>query len=533
MAYRELVMTDVRELLRRWQAGHGVRRVAEETGCDRKTVRRYFRAAMECGLARDRELGDEEIHEAARHVQARPVREPSDARRALEPQRERIRGWLVPDKGGRPLRLQKVHTLLARSGVEVTYATLRRFAIDELGWGKPAPTVRIDDGEPGAEAQVDFGKMGLIVVDVETGERQTLWALIITLVVSRLMFVWPTLRQTTAAVCEGLDAAWAFFGGTTRVLIPDNTRAMIKDPKSLSPVLVDAFADYVQTRGLFVDPARVRRPKDKARVENQVPYVRESWFEGETFEGIEDARASALLWARETAGGRVHGTTRRVPMEQYETVEKPHMKPPPSTPFDVPIYATPTLHADHHLVFARALYSAPHIYLHKTLRVRGDSKLVKIYFGTELIKTHVRQPPGGRATDPADYPPGKSAYALRDVNSLLARARARGHHVGIFAERILAGPLPWARMRQAYALLGLCDKFGAGRVEAVCQSALAFDVVDVARVKKKLLAAAHATRDESTTGKVVQLQLPMPTARFARSADEFATMRKRQEQEGA
>jgi transposase len=522
MAFRELIMIEVKELLRRWQAGHGVRRVAEETGCDRKTVRRYFAAVDACALSKERELTDGEVHEVAQRVQARPVRAPSEARVILASQHADIAAWL-DGSGGKKLRLQKVHTLLARRGVDVPYATLRRYAIDELGWHKPEPTVRIDEGPPGQEAQVDFGEMGRIVVDVETGERHKLWALVITLVVSRYMFVWPTLRQTTAAVCEGLDAAWAFFEGMPYSIIPDNTSAMIKDTKSLTPVLVEAFLDYVQARGFFVDPARVRRPKDKARVENQVAYVRENWFDGETFHGLDDTRRRALVWSRETAGGRIHGTTRKVPREHYEAVEKIHMKAPPDTPFDVPTYATPKLHADHHVVFARALYSAPHLYLHKTLKVRGDSKLVKIYFGTELIKTHPRQQPGGRSTDANDYPPGKSVYALRDVDSLITRAKGKGHHVGVYAERILAGPLPWSRMRQAYALLGLCEKYGDGRVEAVCQSALAFDVIDVARIKNKLAVAA---RPADERGKLVQLPLPLPTSpRFARSAAEFATAR--------
>ena len=129
------------------------------------------------------------------------------------------------------------------------------------------------------------------------------------------------------------------------------------------------------------------------------------------------------------------------------------------------------VHPDHHIQVLNALYSVPHAYLRKHVRVRADRKLVKVYFGTELIKMHERQAPGGRATDPSDYPAHKSAYALRDVDTLLAKAKEKGTHVGIYAERLLGGPLPWTRMRQAQALLGLCDKFGAGRVEAICQSA--------------------------------------------------------------
>jgi hypothetical protein len=112
-------------------------------------------------------------------------------------------------------------------------------------------------------------------------------------------------------------------------------------------------------------------------------------------------------------------------------------------------------------------------------------------------------------------------YALRSVDALLASAQKKGLHVGMFAERLLAGPLPWARMRQAYTLLRLCDKYGDGHVEAVCQSALAFDVVDVVRIGRMLKSATRpATLTEDTSGKLVSIT---SAPRFARSAEHFAT----------
>jgi hypothetical protein len=198
------------------------------------------------------------------------------------------------------------------------------------------------------------------------------------------------------------------------------------------------------------------------------------------------------------------------------------MLPAPSEPFDVPLWVeSAKVHPDHHIQIARALYSVPTLYLEKIVRARADKKLVKIYLGTELIKVHDRKPPGGRSTDPNDYPVGKAEYALRKVDALLARARQKGTHVGTYAERLLAGPLPWTRMRQAYALLGLCDKYGEGRVEAVCQSALAFDVINVHRIGLKLKTASKlaSTSDGSSRGKVVQLELP----RFARPESQFET----------
>ena len=519
MSYRELTMIDVREVLRRWQAGQSARQIARQAMVDRKTVARYIATAEKLELPRDRALDEGDVHEVAQREQARALPDPSAERRALEPHKERIGAWLG---AARPLRLTKVHTLLKRDGVDVSYATLRRFAMDELAWRKRPTTVRVDDAPPAQEAQIDFGKMG-VMLDPETGKRRALWVLIVTLSFSRYMFVWPSFVQTTSAVCEGLDRAFRFFGGMPRTIIPDNMKAIIATPDALAPRLTEAFADYAQARGLFVDPARVRSPKDKPRVENQVPYVRESWFDGEAFTGLDDTRSSAEVWCRDVAGARVHGTTRRVPRAHYEEAERESMLAPPSDVYDVPIWTTATVHPDHHIEIARALYSVPSIYRVRRVRVRADRSLVRIYAGTALIKTHPRQPPGGRSTDPSDYPVGKSAYALRNVDALLKAARESGSHIGTYAERLLAGPLPWARMRQGYALLRLCEKYGAGRVEAVCQSALSFDVVDVVRITKMLKRAATTpSAGAATKGddrKVVQLPLP----RFARPEEHFQT----------
>ncbi len=516
MSYRELTMIEIKEVLRRWQAGQSVRKIGRDTSVGRKAAARYIQWATELGISRDRELRDEDVHAVAQCVQSRPVPDASDEWRAVALQRNCIEKWLGETP---PLRLTKVHTLLARRGVDVSYATVRRFAMQELGWHKKKPTIRLEDPPAGQEAQVDFGLMGYLF-DPETGRRRKLWALIVTLSFSRYQFVWPTFRQTTEAICEGLDQAWWFFGAVPVTIVPDNMKGIVKKPDALDPELCDAFLDYVQARNIFVDPARIKRPKDKPRVENQVPFVRESWFAGEEFRDLDDARQSATHWSAETAGRRIHGTTRQVPREVFDTVEKATMQAPPAEPFDVPLWADPKVHDDHHIQVALALYSVPTLYLGKKVRARADKRLVRIYFGTELIKVHPRRPPGGRSTDVTDYPAEKQGYALRSVDRVLAQARARGEHIGRYGERILAGPLPWARMRAAYSLLRLCDKHGAGRVEAVCQSALAFDVIDVRRIKRMLQTAARPpSPPESGRATVTQLTLP----RFARDAKHFET----------
>lgn len=515
MSYRELIMIDVKEMLRRRAAKQSVRHVARDTGIDRKTVARYFEAAATLPLPVDRAPTDEEVHEVAQRVQARPTNDTTAEWAEVELHRERIAQWLELK---RPLRLRKIHTLLRRDhGLAASYDTLRRFAMKELGWRKKAPTVRLADTAPGQVAQVDFGRMGMFTD--ATGKLRRLHALIVTLAFSRYQFVWPSFEQTTEAVCAGLDAAWRFFGCMPGVLLPDNMSAMVQKADELAPLLVPAFLDYVQARELLVDTARVRSPKDKARVENQVPYVRESWFDGESFTDLDDARAHAEAWCRDVAGARVHGTTREVPRDVFDQQERAVMKPAPTSPFDVPHWSDAKVHPDHHVQVLRSLYSVPTRYIGKLVRVRADSSIVRIYLGTELVKVHARVAPGKRSTDVNDYPIGKGVIATRDTASLVVAAKKCGVHVGIYAERLLAVPLPWTRMRLVYALLRLCKKYGEGRVEAICQSALAFDVVDVRRITR-MLEVAHQPASPTVSERRV---VPLAPPRFARTTEHFAT----------
>lgn len=507
-------MQDVQEVLRRAQAGQGMRQIARETGLDRKTVRRYVREGERQGVTDAVAVSEEVARAVGQQIQARPVVEPSKQWQILSQHRGRIAAWL---EGDTPLRLTRIHTLLAREGVATSYTTLRRFAQAELGWHKKAPTVRIDDPPPGMEAQIDFGLMAH--VEGPDGKPRRVWALLVTLSHSRYTFVWPTFTQTVADVCEGLDAAWAFFGGVSKHIVLDNATSMVVRADRSAPTLNAAFQDYVVARGLFADTARVRHPKDKPRVENQVAYVRENCFAGESLSSdLGEIRRHAQTWCRDVAGARIHGTTRQVPREVYETHERPHMQPAPTSPFDVPHWCTPKVHPDHHVQVLKALYSVPTRFIGKTLRARADRSVVRLYCEMELIKVHPRKRPGERATDPADFPTGKAAWALRDVDAVGRRAQEHGEHVGAFAARLLAGAVPWLKLRQAYGLLRLCDRYGDDRVNALCARALAFDVIDVSRLEG-MLKDARRTEDAGVmTGRVI----PLP-ARFARDVSAFAT----------
>ncbi|MCA9709888.1 MAG: IS21 family transposase [Myxococcales bacterium] len=515
MAFREVEVLEVREVLRQWLRGHGYREAGRLAQMDRKTARRYVSAAVAAGLKRDggeEQLTDALIGDVLSRVRQRGPGAHGTNWAICEQHRDYLDG-LVKEQ----LVLTKVEELLKRrSGVAVPYRTLHRFVTQELGLLRQRPTVRVEDGEPGSELQVDFGRMGLLR-DRATGHRSYVWALIFTACYSRHTFVWLTYRQTVDDVIEGFEAAWSFFGGVFPVVIPDNLKAIVDQADPCAPRLNTTFLEYAQKRGFTVDPARVRRPKDKARVERTVPYVRNSFFAGEDFGGLAEAQTSAERWCRETAGRRVHGTTQKRPAEVFEHQEKPLLWPAPEMPYEVPLHGDALVGHDHHITFANALYSVPTLYIGKRVTVRADRHLVRVYLDGAPIKTHPRQPPGGRSTDPNDYPEDVRTYAARDTQSLQRQAEQAGAAIGEYLRRLLDCPAPWTRMRSGYRLLGLVRRYGAAPVEEACCRALSLDVVDVKRIERMLERALEGVVPEEPGPK------PPATLRFLRPASDYSS----------
>lgn len=515
MAYRELGMVEIREIVRRWLGGQAIRAIARATGMDRKTIVVYVAAARAAGMERGgAPPTDEQLSTLV--VGRRPGRPPNTAApspelEVLRPHEAMIRQWL--DEG---LRLTKIYRRLRAQGLAVSYSSLYRFARLACDFGTPTITVRVADPPPGEAAEADFGLLGLWR-DPATGRQRRVYGLLVTLCFSRYAFLAITLRQDLAAVLDGLEAAWLFFGGVVRRLVVDNLPPVVTRADRYTPGLNRVFLEYAQYRGVLVDPALPAHPTGKPRVERGIPYARQDFFRGETFHDLADLQRRALIWCRDLAGTRVHGTTRQVPRLVFETLEQPALLSLAPAPFDRPTWAWATVHPDHHIQFRRALYSVPTRYLRQRVEVRADSRLVRIYHQGQLIKVHAPQPPGGRATDYADYPADRAAYAMRAPEACCRQAEQLGAAVGQFVRVLLNGVFPWARLRQAHKLLRLADRYGAARVNAACARALAFELLDVRRVETILCTALEREPGPTERGAVVSLP-----ARFARAPESFA-----------
>lgn len=511
MARKEYAVVDIVDVLRRVQNGYSIRAIARATGMDRNTVRKYLRLAYKKGFDKGTLCNLELIaREVVFEVQSHIPGPEKSFDQVLLPHREVIKSWIEDDR----LTVTKVRIMLARMGVKVSYPGLYRFVSVHAGLLSKT-TVRMADTEPGEVAEVDFGRLGLIY-DPEAGRKRLVYGLVVTLCSSRHQYVHATYTQDLSSLIAGIEDAWVFFGGVTKKVVIDNLRAAVLKSDRYAPVFNRTFLEYSEFRGFIIDPARSNDPTGKPKVERQVPYVRKSFFAGESFRDLAHVQEEAVKWCRDIAGMRIHGTSRRRPLIVFNEEEKERLVPLSEERFDVPRWGSVKVHPDHHIRFGNSLYSVPTQYIGKEVSVRKDSRLLRIYCKGSLIKTHPAVPQGKRSTDFNDYPKEKTPYAMRSCTYYVDKAGEIGSSAGHLAELLLSGTFPWTKLRQAQKLVRLPDRYGKERVEKACERSLSFDLVDVRRVEEIIQKGLTEETREERRPEALPSRFARPAAYFVK-----------------
>jgi len=517
MVYMEHGMWEILEVLRRHHRGENNVKIAKSTHRSRNTVKRYLVLATRLGWQRSQEPTEAIALEVFKQLRPGPSLEKlGSVEKILQVHRERISLWLSPSNGTKGLKLTKVHQLLQREAVVVSYASLFHFAKKYCEFRQKKHTVRLAESTPGEIAEVDFGRLGL-VYDNLSGLYKFAHALIITLTYSRHQYVQVSFSQKLQDLIRGLENAWFFFGGTPQKVILDNMKCAIAKADRYDPVFSRVLNEYAEYRAITLDPAVVRHPTGKAQVERNVQYVRENFFRGQEWLNLEQVQREVIKWCLEVAGTRKHGTTLKCPLQEFEDVEKSTLRPLLKERFDPPQWAECKVHPDHHIQFHKALYSVPTQFVGKSVSVRGDKSLVRIYYQGEQIKIHQTVASGKRATDFDDYPKEQSAYARREPKRMIESAQELGPAVGLFMERLLGKDCPWYRLRQAQKLLRLANLCGSARLNEACHRANAFQIENVKQVESILRLGLKAQTEPFQEAQVIPIQ-----TRFMRPQGSFS-----------
>lgn len=463
-------MNEVVETIYQWHTGMKIHHISLSLGLDRKTVRKYLGMARSLGVTREGPLPDEEIlaGRLKNLMTEKGACYDKPAIHLIAQHHNEIQTWLTDkDMTGKQVwrLLKEIH------GIEVSYTTIKRYLRKEFAFGRPKVTIRMETS-PGEEAQVDFGYMGLMYDPGMQKKRRT-WAFIMTLSYSRHKFVRFVFRQDIDTWLDCHERAFAFFGGVPQRILLDNLKSGVIKPDIYDPTLNRAYADMERHFGFVADPARVRTPKHKGKVERAVPIVRKHLLAGRIFCDIHEANSRALAWCKDEIGMEVHGTTKKKPYDAFTNEEKMHVKPLPDAPFEHPLWKQCTVHPDHHIVFDTSYYSLPTRYIGNKVWVKGTKKIVEIFVDHERIKIHPRShAPGHWVTDQSDYPPEKLAFLM----STPTWCRKKAAEFGPCTEALITFILKenaMRNLRKVQAILRLGEKF-PGELEKVAERALSF-----------------------------------------------------------
>ena len=497
---------DIREIVRRLQAGQSERAIQRETGIHRRTVKRYREWAEEQGLLGGR-LPD--LPTLQRMLEETlPEEPPPQSISTVGPYQE-----LVKKMRSQNVEIAAIHQRLQERGFEGSYMAVYRF-VRKLEPREPEATVRVETA-PGEEAQVDFGYAGKMLDG--DGELRKSWGFVMTLSHSRHQYVEFVFDQKVGTWLACHQHAFEFFGGVPERVVIDNLKAGIVKASVDDPQVQQSYRECAEHYGFLISPNRPGTPQHKGKVEQGgVHYVKRNFLGGREVTSISQANRDVRTWCLETAGKRKHGTIQEQPLKRFEEVEQDHLKPLPPAPYDMGIWKLLKLHRDCHVVFEGAYYSAPFEYIGQQLRVRGGIKQVRIYsMGYQLIATHERaEKRGERLTHPDHLPPHKLPGLLLNRESCLEKAAATGEHVFQVVGILLDDPVV-DRLPTAGRLLRLAERYGEERLEAACERAIAFGDPAYMTIKRIL------TQNLDQTSLSPQPQLAPLASAFVRSVVEL------------
>ena len=509
----------LRDVLHRLRAGESQRQVARDLGLARETVAKYRRLAAGLGLLdADQPLPDEGNLPGLLQAHTPPPQTSS----SIEPYRDVVEALLEQE-----VEMVAIHARLSQDyGYTGSYSSLRRFVARQHPRA-PQVTIRVH-GAPGEEAQVDFGSVGQLF-DPRTGQLRSAYVFVATLSYSRHMYAELVFDQKVSTWIACHRHAFAFWGGLPRRIVPDNLKAAVKLALVDDPVLGEAYRRMALHYGFLVSPTRPATPRHKGKVENGVHYVKRNFLAGRDFIDIDMGNRDLRTWLVETAGSRVHGTTRQTPWRLFMEHERLALLSVPQDPFTLVETKLVRVHPDCHVTFAGSFYSVPYHYCGQTLEAHVHEQVVELYDRTTLVCTHPRASgPGQWHTRLEDYPQEKAAYLRNTPQICRQRATQIGPSTFQAVDQLL-NERPLDRLRSAQGLLRLEESVGPQRLERACARALYFGQATYRRVKEILNAALdqEPLPSDGPLADHCRADEPMLTTErftFARAVQEFLVL---------
>ena len=461
-------MRKIKEILRlKFEGGQTNRRIARSCHISRPTVADYLLRFEEAGLTWP---AAQALDNTTLEHKLFP---PAPA--AATEQRP------VPDWG-------EVHRELRRKGVTLTLLwheykvaypdgyQYSWFCDQYRAWAAKLDVVMRQEHRAGEKVFVDYAGQTIEVVDRRTGEIHTAEIFVAVLGASNYTYAEATWTQQLPDWIGSHVRAFSFFGGTSELLVPDNLRSGVSKAHRYEPDLNPTYMDLASHYGVAVLPARVRKPRDKAKAEAGVLLV-ERWIlamlRNRTFFSLQELNReiARLLERLNTRPFKKLPGSRR---ELFEQIDRPALHPLPAQPYEFAEWKKVRVNIDYHVEVDGHYYSVPYQLVRKSLEARFTERTVECFHKGQRVASHVRSHLKGRHTTVAEHMPASHrSYAEWTPQRLIRWAEKTGPAAASVVQSILERRAhPQQGFRSALGIMRLGKSFGEQRLEAACRRAL-------------------------------------------------------------
>jgi transposase len=472
----------IREMLRLlWDCGLSQRQVAGCCGIGKTTVADCVVRARQSGLdwSTAAALSEEEL-EGRLYPPVEPV--PAAERSAVD--------WAV------------VHTELKRKGVTLALLWEEYHEREPLGyryswycelygqWRGRADLSMRQVHLAGEKLFVDYCGTTVAVIDAVTGEVREAQIFVAVWGASSYTYAEATWTQSLSDWTGSHVRAFEFAGGVTEEVVPDNLKSGVSRPCRYEPDLNPTYHDLAVHYGVAVMPARVRKPRDKAKVEVGVQVV-ERWILARlrhrkffSIAELNDAIGSLLSRLNERPFRKLEGSRRSV----FESLERPVLRPLPLERFVYAEWKKGRVHVDYHVEVEGHYYSVPYQLVSQQLDVRVSANTVEFFAKSKRVASHLRSFRRGIHTTQSEHMPrAHREYAAWTPERLVGWAQKTGPSVAGLIELVMSTRVhPQHGFRSCLGILRLGQKYGGERLEAACQRALKIESASYRSVRSIL-----------------------------------------------
>ena len=458
-------MRKIQEVLRLKAAGFSDRRIAAAIGSARSTVQECLRRAREAGLAWP--LAEELDEEA---LQARLYR-----REVPLPCRP------LPD-------FSYVHAELSRPGVTRWLLWQEYKSAHPEGWqysvfceqyrrwlATQDPVLR-QQHEPGDKLFVDYAGQTVPVTDRYSGEIRDAQIFVAVLGCSNYSYAEAAFSQQLPDWLGAHVRALEYIDGVPRAIVPDNLKSAVKRTHRYEPELNPSYQDFAQHYDVAILPARVRKPRDKAKVEAGVLIV-ERWIlarlRNRRFFSLGELNA-AIAELLEDLNTRPFKKLEGCRRSRFLELDQPALRALPVRAYEFGEWRRAKVHPDYHIEVCRAYYSVPYRLIGQQVEVRLTATAIEIFHGGRLMAAHARAHERARRSTCDSHRPARHVAVIEQS---LCRVIERGAQVGPATTELLRRQAahrrhPEETLRSAQGILRLAADFTPEVLESACERAL-------------------------------------------------------------